>query len=70
MADTGVKVETNGGNANVPGEDGTLATATWELATVADTADVGTNCAEKTELVTAVDVDGFEDDACELGAFT
>lgn len=69
IADTGMKVEINSCKANVPGKDETLATGTWELETVNETAEVGTNWEEKTELNAAVDEEGFED-ACELGAFT
>lgn len=71
MADmhTGVKVEIKGGRENVPGEEATLATGTRELVTVGETAEVGTNWAEKTALETTDDVAGF-DDASELGAFT
>ena len=71
MADmhTGVKVEIKGGRENVPGEEATLATGTRELVTVGETAEVGTNWAEKSALETTDDVAGF-DDASELGAFT
>jgi len=67
-ADTGEKVEINGGKLNVPGEDTEPATDTSELAIEETTAEVGLDCDGTTAFNATVETEEFE--ACKLGAFT
>ena len=60
MADTGVKVEINGGKVNVPGEDAIPANNTCGLTTDDKTAEVGLECDGKAALKDTVEAEEFD----------